>query len=124
MNPAYRTAVFHAEEKLPTTAFSIVTAWNPNGTHATAAENQNADRELEATIRALGESPIRITGMNKEDTHRELGWTILDNEAAIGLGKQFRQEAIYRVSQNRLLLIHLPSGAEEDLGDWRNFLIQ
>ncbi|MFP4352602.1 MAG: DUF3293 domain-containing protein [Puniceicoccaceae bacterium] len=119
MNPAYRTVVFAVGEPPPEKPFWIVTAWNPEGRPADGAANRKADADLLAALRRTGETPVRVTGMSPDRSHREPGWSVKDRETALSLARRFRQEAVYRIDRAGQLHLHeTATGAEERLGRW------
>ncbi|MEM0966290.1 MAG: DUF3293 domain-containing protein [Verrucomicrobiota bacterium] len=123
MNPAYRVIRFTTEKPVPFPNFSVVTAFNPFGKVVEDEINEREDRKLYGAILDLGEKPIQITGMSHDGSHWEHGWTVLDADSAVTLGKQFHQEAIYRIEEGTLLLVDLSSGHTEDLGQWSDHLL-
>lgn len=118
MNPAYRTAVFAVGKPPPSQPFWVVTACNPGGRTASEGENRRADLRLREALVGRGESPSRVTGLAPDRSHAEPGWTIRSAETARELAGRFRQEAYYRIHDDRLVLVETESGTEEDLGAW------
>lgn len=123
MNPAYRKVVFSIEGSSPGSDFSIVTAWNPQSQPTPDSVNRVEDERLRQMLRALGENPIRVTGMSPDRSHREPGWTIENAATAERLAREFDQAALYRIEAGILKLIDLKTGSNEDLGKWQDFLV-
>lgn len=119
MNPAYRETVFRLEGPEPRQPFWIVTAHNPEGRIATEDSNHRNDEALLGFLRSHGESPVRATGLSPDETHAEPGWTIRSEELALQAAEWFRQEALYRIEEDTLILVDLASGKEGPLGPWR-----
>ena len=88
--------------------FVILTAYATTGTSWSEAENEDADRRLEAALRArVGEDGKvrRITGFSPTTGHAEPGWAArLPFEEACDLGARFRQDALYVVRDDGLFV--------------------
>lgn len=115
---AYQETVFEVDGHLPA-CFAIITAYNPLGRSAPSSRNQHQDLTLRAVLEGRGCTPIRVTGRDRGDAHREPGWAAeLSLKDALEIGNIFKQEAIYYVSDGKLSL-HRCDGRESiDLGDW------
>jgi hypothetical protein len=97
--------------------FAIITAYDPEGKVATAADNAAADLALEAELRADGLNPHRVTGGSVDGTHAEPGWAVeLGLAEAIEHGRRYRQLAVFHVRGGRLALVDCADGMVEDLG--------
>ncbi len=94
--------------------FAIVTAYATTGEVWTDAENKLAGQLLETNLANQQVWIHRLTGYSPKSGHAEPGWAAeISFESAVDLGKRFRQDAIYYVSQDTLFVIlcrhpHLP----------------
>jgi hypothetical protein len=62
--------------------------------------------------------------MSSDATHQEPGWGINCSEKeGINLGKQFKQEAIFWVSDDRITLINVTTLKKIDLGQFPSLLL-
>lgn len=123
MNPAHRTARFWCAitgDAVPSRAFAIVTACNPDDRSCDDATNQAADAALAAELDRLGWSRFRVIGGSPDLAHQEPGWAVATGSpaAAIDLGRQWRQVAVFWVDHDRLTLLDCRSGNLESLGSW------
>jgi hypothetical protein len=105
-HPAYFETVFtgaFAAGELPA-AFAIITAYAPTGQIWSEEENRLADGRLKTR---LAKWPCwRITGQTPDGSHAEPGWAVgCDQAAALVIGKEFQQDAIYWVSQDDLIIL-------------------
>ena len=83
--------------------FAIVTAYATTGEEWTAAENEAADRVLEAHLKQQATWVRRLTGYSPSTGHAEPGWAVtLSFEAACKTGLQHKQDAIYFVEKDTL----------------------
>jgi type I restriction system adenine methylase HsdM len=90
--------------------FAIITAYATTGEKWTAAQNEAADRKLEARLRKLSLWVRRITGYSPATGHAEPGWAVpLSFDAACDIGDEFKQDAIYLVSKDTLAVSHCDS---------------
>jgi hypothetical protein len=84
-------------------AFVIITAYAPTGQRWSDAENVAADQKLSAEIEALGVWHLRIAGYSPDTGHAEPGWAVeLPIEDGRGIGRQFKQDAIFVVRADAL----------------------
>ena len=68
-------------------------------------------------IDALEIARFAVTGMDVERSHFEPGYGVeCDLETALKLGRQYDQDAIFRVSGSKLSLVACSDGTEEKLG--------
>lgn len=109
MHPAYFDTHFATPD--PTddwpAAFAVITAYATTGTSRSAAENDAADRLLEAGLRARGGWLRRLTGYSPITGHAETGWAVeLAFEMACDQGERFEQDAIYYVIGDELSVSH------------------
>lgn len=123
MNPAYQDAVFEVEDTLPS-HFFIITAYNPRGLNAPMSRNLHQDATLKSVLTQRGLSPIRVTGRDPKNTHREPGWGVqVEAEDALHFAKLFKQDAFYEVSDGDLKLIDCKTREVVHLGDWFQRLV-
>ena len=122
--PAYFEVRFRATGPAAWPArFVIVTAWATTGERWTDAENRAADASLLARLRELGIVPVRVTGYAAATGHTEPGWAIdLDVAAALRLGCEFRQHAIYAVDGDALRVLRCADAREATVGSFRERL--
>ena len=103
--------------------FVIVTAWATTGEHWTQDENDRADAALLARAKELGTTPIRVTGYAPATGHAEPGWALdLDPAAALRLGREFRQHAIYAVDGDVLRVLRCADALAAPVGSFRDRL--
>jgi hypothetical protein len=123
MKREYKNVCFrHQVNKFPQ-EFGIVTAYNPRGITMNSLKNQDADERLRADITSRALECFRITGMSKDEVHQEPGWGIhYSKETVIQLGRAYKQDAIFWVSDDLLFLIDLEELSEEQLGNFSSFL--
>ena len=118
MNPAYQNAVFEVEDVLPS-HFFIITAYNPKGLSAPMSRNLHQDATLKSVLTQRGFSPVRVTGRDQSNTHREPGWGVqLEADDALQIAKLFKQEAYYEVVEGSLKLIECGTQNIIELGEW------
>lgn len=85
--------------------FAIFTAYATTGETWTDKENVSADRRLKNTLRRFNVWMTPITGYSPSNGHSEPGWAVaIDHGKACDLGKWFKQDAIYFVSNGRLFV--------------------
>lgn len=86
--------------------FAIVTAYNPNGESHGSEENERRDQALRKILESRGIAHWQVTGCSPDGSHREPGYGIqCPIETAVELGRQFEQEAIFRIHNDELTLI-------------------
>ena len=125
MNPLYSTALFQAAPPPGgwPRAFAILTAWNPRGRSAAVAQNRQSDARLAARLRELGCWHWRVTGGSPDFRHAEPGFAAaLPLLAALALGCEFEQEAIFWIENDELSVIACQGDRREELGSWRTRL--
>jgi hypothetical protein len=124
MNPEYQNVYFTSDTDERPTRFAIVTAYNPDGITIGSPQNIIADQKLRNEITGRGGGCFRVTGMSRDATHQEPGWAIDCSEPeGIELGKQFKQEAIFWVSDDRITLINVTTLEKVDLGRFSSLLL-
>jgi hypothetical protein len=101
-------------------AYAVVTACNPFGHGIDAKADQSATTRLRKTISRLGLKRHRVTGVSADGKHREPGFAIwgCDLQAALSLGREFAQNAIYWVEKGRLEVVSCSTGECEYVGLW------
>ena len=121
MKSAYFDTLFESARVPAPSAFAILTAHNPNGEPSDRASNEAADRRLAALLREQGMEPWRVVGYAPDRSHAETGWGAeISLEDACRLGREFEQDAIYWVDNDRLELIGLKTPGRETLGSWQS----
>jgi hypothetical protein len=97
--------------------FAIITAYDPEGRTASAADNVAADARLEAELRDAGFCLHRLTGGSADGIHLEPGWGVpIGLPGAVELGRRYRQVAVFYVRAGVLTLVDCEDGSSEDLG--------
>jgi hypothetical protein len=101
-------------------AYAVVTACNPFGHGIDAKADQSATTRLRKTISRLGLKRHRVTGVSADGKHREPGFAIwgCNLQAALNLGCEFAQNAIYWVEKGRLDVVSCSTGEREYVGLW------
>jgi hypothetical protein len=104
--PFYKETHFSADTWDDAPAqFAIITAYATTGEAWPEATNIDADRRLRSTLIGRSGWANRITGHSPSSGHREPGWAAaLDHNAACDIGKWFKQDAIYYVSDGKLFV--------------------
>lgn len=86
--------------------FAIVTAHNPQGELLSPCQNRLLDRKLLADIEAMGVPYRALIGTNSTLSHMEKSWAVFaSEEESLELALKYRQNAIYYVVQDELLLL-------------------
>ena len=121
--PEYHTTRFAPKEPPPSPwpdAFAVVTACNPFGQGIDEEADQLATTRLKKMISRLGLERHRVTGVSADGKHREPGFAIwgCDLQAALHLGREFAQNAIYWVEAGRLDVVSCSTGEREHVGLW------
>lgn len=100
--------------------FAVVTACNPMGKKKATAENRRRDTALRRRLQALGIPRFRVTGGNRDGSHREPGWgLVVDSpEAARALAALFQQNAYYWISSRRIFLGSAAGSPLKRAGSW------
>jgi hypothetical protein len=114
-HPAYFNTRFRVEQ-MPSSwpeSFVIVTAYATTGEQWSDEENERADEALRRRLNELDVWITRITGFYHGIGHTEPGWAVeIDLATGIGLGRDYRQDAIFHVEGDRLAVV---SCAEQDV---------
>jgi len=121
--PEYHTTRFVPKEPTPSgwpDAFAVVTACNPFGRGIDEDADKSATIRLRKTISRLGLKRHRVTGVSADGKHREPGFAIwgCDLQAALSLGREFAQNAIYWVEGEQLDVVSCSTGERENVGLW------
>jgi hypothetical protein len=100
--------------------FGVVTAYHPNGKTASAAKNRAADRRLRLLLEQRKVPHARVTGGNKEGTHREPGWgfAAASPKDVRALARRFRQKAYFWIAGNTIYLGASSGGPLVRAGQW------
>ncbi len=122
MNPDYRKTRFHVEpppDGLPG-SFAVITPCNPNGVLIAAEENSVRTEAFRIQLLEHGLQHFPVTGYDPDSPHREQGFGVVCEPAvALDFGRQWEQEAIFRVEHGGVVLISCGDPAEEwALGSW------
>ena len=98
--------------------FVIVTGYATTGERWTDAENAQADARLAREIAAAGWWHLRITGYSIDTGHCEPGWAVqVSADEGQELGLRFRQDAIYVVRGNTLVVRYCATGNEDAVSE-------
>jgi Protein of unknown function (DUF3293) len=91
----------------------VLTAWNPGHERLPHAANAHANRRLEARIRGRGPTVFEARGESPDGDHAEDSFAVigLSRDAAVALGREFRQAAIFELIDGMQIVV----GCE---GDW------
>jgi hypothetical protein len=122
LHPAYFTTRFCVEPLPPSwpASFVIVTAYATTGEQWSDEENERADEALRRCMGELGVWSARITGFDPATGHEEPGWAVeVDLATGVGLGREFRQDAIFHVEGDRLALVSCAEQDVEAVGSFR-----
>jgi hypothetical protein len=121
-HPAYFKTRFIVEQ-LPSTwpaSFVIVTAYATTGEQWSDAQNERADEALRERLAPLGVWYARVTGHDATSGHAEPGWAFeADLATGVELGREFRQDAIYRVDGDSLRVVSCADGGVAAVGGFR-----
>lgn len=91
----------------------VLTAWNPQSTERSPADNSAADARLVTDLDAAGLAHRRATGADPEGTWAEDGHAVagLDRPAAAELGRRYGQHAVYELTEAEVLVVECERGA-------------
>lgn len=109
----------------------VITAWNPRDEGTSESVNESRNQELRQDISALPCDVYEALGNDPNSVHSEKSWAVvgLSDEAAISLGKKYRQIAVFRISQSRQTVMgcfsdwkvsrgSLMSSSWSEIADW------
>jgi hypothetical protein len=104
--PFYKETHFSADSWDDAPAqFAIITAYATTGETWPEAVNIDADCRLRSTLRGRNLWAKRVTGHSSSSGHREPGWAAaLDHNSACDIGKWFKQDAIYYISDGKIFV--------------------
>jgi hypothetical protein len=125
LKPEYREVRFRCASATLPACFYIVTAHNPDGVAVAEEVNTRADAALRREIERLGFAFFSVTGGSPDFSHAEPGYGIqCSREEALGLARQFRQDAFFEIQEGKVILISALPLAEPDefVGLWRDLL--
>jgi hypothetical protein len=119
----YLDTVFLPKEPVPSRwpdAFAVITACNPRGQDAHPDANRKSSALLRKATGRLKLKRHRVTGMSDDMKHREPGFAIwgCDLSAALELGSQFNQDAIFWVEDGRLDVVSCATGERQHVALW------
>jgi len=117
INQLFLQTRFRSESSDFPAEFWLVTAYNPNGIDFSDELNRAADFRLFQELDKHGQKPIRITGVSPDELHSEVGWgAIIDETAALKLGRQFQQLAVFHFLPARIDLVDCRDATRITLG--------
>ncbi|AKC85549.1 DUF3293 domain-containing protein [Pseudoxanthomonas suwonensis] len=112
------------ERAMPATAWTLVTAWNPQSVPRSGAANDAADAMLRAELDALGLAKLRAGGGSDDGDWEERGWLVagLDAAAADALARRYGQAGILHWAQGQPVRLRMyrprPGGDATPHVDW------
>ena len=121
--PEYHETRFAPKEPPPSRwpkAFAVITACNPLGQGIDEEADKAATGCLRKAINRLGMKRHRITGLSADMKHREAGFAVwgCDLPAAIQLGREFAQNAIFWIEEGKLDVVNCATGTRQHVGLW------
>ena len=125
--PEYHETRFAPKEPPPSRwpkAFAVITACNPLGQGLDEEADKAATVCLRKAINRLGMKRHRITGVSADMKHREAGFAVwgCDLPAAIQLGREFAQNAIFWIEEGKLDVVSCATGTRQHVGLWSELL--
>ena len=123
----YRDTRFVPKEPAPShwpDTFAVITACNPLGQGLDEEADKAATICLRKAINRLGMKRHRITGVSADMKHREAGFAVwgCDLPAAIQLGREFAQNAIFWIEEGKLDVVSCATGTRQHVGLWSELL--
>jgi hypothetical protein len=80
----------------PSPTFGVITAFNPVGRRASAADNAARHERLRESLTRSAVAHVRVDGVSPEGSHREEGFAVwLERDATASLALQFQQSAFF-----------------------------
>ncbi len=122
LHPAYFDTRFRVSEPTPVwpDSFVIITAYATTGEQWSDEENARADEALRRRLVELAGWISRVTGYDPATGHSEHGWAVeIDEVTGVGLGREFRQDAIFRVAGDRLTVVSCVGKGVAAVGGFR-----
>ena len=121
--PEYHETRFAPKEPPPSRwpkAFAVITACNPLGQGLDEEADKAATVRLRKAISRLGMNRHRVTGVSADLKHREPGFAVwgCDLAAALQLGREFAQNAIFWVVDGKLDVVSCTTGERQHVGLW------
>jgi len=121
--PEYHETRFAPKEPPPSRwpkAFAVITACNPLGQGLDEEADKAATVCLRKAINRLGMKRHRITGVSADMKHREAGFAVwgCDLPAAIQLGREFAQNAIFWIEKGKLDVVSCATGKRQNVALW------
>ena len=101
---AYSNPFFHFYSKWQVSLYSVITAWNPRSNLQSKEKNDTSNHKLENQLNHVKYVPVTV-GDPLFSWFEESYAAELSPQAAIELGRQFQQNAIYYVIDDELYLI-------------------
>ena len=125
--PEYHETRFAPKEPPPSRwpkAFAVITACNPLGQGLDEEADKAATVCLRKAINRLGMKRHRVTGVSADMKHREPGFAVwgCDLPAAIQLGREFAQNAIFWIEEGKLDVVSCATGTRQHVGLWSELL--
>ena len=119
----YLETVFIVKQPAPDQwpdAFAVITACNPLGEILGEEADSAATVRLRKTISRLGLKRHRVTGVSADLKHREPGFAVwgCDLMAALQLGREFAQNAVYWIEDGKLDVVSCATGERQHVGFW------
>jgi hypothetical protein len=101
-------------------SFAVITACNPLGQGINEEADKSATARLRRSISRLGLNRHPVTGVSAAGIHGEPGFAIwgCDLQAALHLGRDFAQNAIYWIENRRLDVVSCSTGERKHVGPW------
>src|SRR5689334_912852 len=89
-------------DPLPADPLFVLTGWNPGGIDRGRAENDEAERMLEAELASADASYWPALGRSPDDSWSEPGVAVadLDRDGACALGERYGQLAVYELTDD------------------------
>lgn len=126
LKPVYFNTRFRVAQLPPAwpPTFVIVTAYATIGEQWANEENDRADVALRERLAAMSVWHWRITGYDPETGHAEPGWAVgILHSDGVRLGVDFRQDAVFAVTDDALQVISCRTGETGQLGSFRDRLV-
>jgi Protein of unknown function (DUF3293) len=100
--------------------FAVITACNPLGQGIDEQVDKSATTRLRKTLSRLELKRHRVAGLSADGKHREPGFAIwgCNLQAALSIGGEFAQNAIYWVENGRIDVVSCRTGERERVGLW------
>ena len=91
----------------------VITAWNPYNLVRSMEENDHANRQLAIALAGRGARFAWALGSANDGQHFEEGfitWNLTRDEV-LEIGREFRQEAVFELTDDEFRLVHCGTGA-------------